>query len=326
MAKQRPFTYTSAFESVRQVGALISPHDLRYVSELPEAGPQLPFVLHLSCMVLFTPQIPYLAQKILEKIGVECPILGGPETCCGTLHNHFGDTDLELQTAKTGIASIRRGKPTTVLSICPDCDESFNKHAPKRSGFHVSNLSELLLDRLDDLAPLMKPLNRTVALHFHDCNDMRLADAKNIRRILEAVPGLKIVDTEHSRGPGVHCNILGPMSPADQAAMFEEALAKGADTIAVPYHSCHRQHLVLQLKYPVEVVHYFELVAEALGIPFDDPQKELRLLDDIEAALDKLQPRIDQLGYNREEVRPLLEWGVYNWPSPTTDIGNRVYE
>jgi Fe-S oxidoreductase len=316
MAKQRPFTYTSAFESVRQVGALIAPEDLHYVGELPENGPQLPFVLHLSCMVLFTPQIPFLAQQILGRLGIDCPILGGPETCCGTLHNHFGDTALEQQAAKTGIASIRRAKPTTVLSICPDCDESFNKHTPPRNTFKVSNLSELLLDKLDQLKPLMKPVNRRVILHFHDVNEMRAQDAKNILRILEAIPGLTVVPAEHARGPGVHCNILGPMLPENQTAMFEEAMEKGADTIVVPYHSCHRQHLVMELKYPVAVHHYFELVAMALDIPFEDPHKHLRLLDDIEVALDELQPKIDALGYSRDEVRPLLQWGIYNWASP----------
>ena len=319
MTDQRAFTYTSAFESVRQIGSLIAPDGLKYVSELPVGGPQLPFVLHLSCMVLFTPQIPYLAQKILGRLGIDCPILGGPETCCGTLHNHFGDTSLEQQAAKTGIASIRRAKPTTVLSICPDCDESFNKHATPKSAFSVSNVSELLIDKLDALKALMKPIHRKVVLHYHDCNEIRARDARNIRHILEAIPGLTIVPALKACGPGVHCNILGPMMPQAQSDMFEEAIALGADAIIVPYHSCHRQHLVLELKYPVEVHHYFDLVAMALDIPFEDPHKDLRLLDDIETALDTLQPKIDQLGFNRDEVRPLLKWGVYNWPSPSRD-------
>jgi heterodisulfide reductase subunit D len=316
MTKQRAFTYTTAFESVRQVGALIAPKELKYVSELPEHGPRIPFLLHLSCMALFTPHIPFLAQRILRLIGIDCPILGGPETCCGTLHKHFGDTNLEVQTAKTGLSSIRRGRPTTVLSICPDCDESFRKHAPPKNTFMVENISELFVTHLETLKTLMHPIERRVIVHTHDANEMRRKDAANVIRILGAIPGVTILPSEHARGHGIHCNILGKMTPEDQAAMFAEAEKLGADAIVVPYHSCYRQHLVMELRSPISVNHYFELVAQALDVPFEEPHKKLRLLDDIEAALDELQPRIEELGYDRNKVRPLLEWGVYNWASP----------
>jgi heterodisulfide reductase subunit D len=319
MTKQRAFTYTTAFESVRQVGALIAPKELEYVSELPEDSAKVPFLLHLSCMALFTPHIPFLAQQILKRIGIDCPILGGPETCCGTLHQHFGDTRLEVQAAKSGLSSIRRGHPTTVLSICPDCDESFGRHAPSRNTFKVENISELLVTHLDAFAKLMRPINRRVIVHTHNVNERRRTDTANVIKIIEAIPGVTILPSEHAKGPGIHCNTLGPMSREGQAAMFAEAERLGADTIVVPYHSCYRQHLVMELRSSIRVNHYFELAAEALDVPFEESHKKLRLLDDIEAALDELEPRIEQLGYDRKEVRPLLEWGVYNWPSPTSE-------
>jgi heterodisulfide reductase subunit D len=318
MTKQRAFTYTTAFESVRQVGALIAPKELEYVSELPEHGSEIPFLLHLSCMALFTPHIPFLAQRILGRIGIDCPILGGPETCCGTLHKHFGDTTLETQTAKTGLSSIRRGRPTTVLSICPDCDESFRKHAPPKNAFKVENISGLFLTHLEALKTLMHPIDRRVVVHTHDVNEARRKDAANVAAILAEIPGVTVLASEHARGPGIHCNVLGRMAPEDQAAMFAEAERLGADAIVVPYHSCYRQHLVMELKSPVKVNHYFELIAQALDVPFEESHKKLRLLDDIDAALDELQPRIERLGYDREEVRVLLEWGVYNWASPAS--------
>jgi Fe-S oxidoreductase len=316
MPKRRDFTYTTAFESVRRVGALIAPKELKYMSELPENGADIPFLLHLSCMALFTPHIPFLAQQILAHIGIDCPILGGPETCCGTLHKHFGDTNLEVQAAKTGLSSIRRAHPTTVLSICPDCDESFGKHAPSKNTFRVENISELFVTHLDVLKALMHRVDRRVIVHTHDVNERRRKDAANVIRILEAIPGVTILASQHARGHGIHCNVLSQMSPEDQATMFAEAESLEADAIVVPYHSCYRQHLVMELKSPIKVHHYFELIAEALDVPFEESHKKLRLLDDIEAALDQLQPRMEQLGYDRNETRPLLRWGVYNWASP----------
>jgi Fe-S oxidoreductase len=310
MTKQRAFTYTTAFESVRQIGALIAPTELQYVSELPQNGAEIPFLLHLSCMALFTPHIPFLAQQILRRIGVDCPILGGPETCCGTLHKHFGDTKLEQQAAKSGLSNLRRGRPTTVLSICPDCDESFAKHTPSKNTFKVQNISQLFLTHLDALKKLMRPFDRRVVVHTHDVNEMRRKDAANVITILKAIPGLAVLPSQHAKGHGVHCNILGAMTLEDQAAMFAEAERLGADTIVVPYHSCYRQHLVMELRSPIKVNHYFELIADGLEVPFEETHKKLRLLDDIEKALDVLQPRIAQLGYDRDAVRPLLKWGV----------------
>jgi hypothetical protein len=38
------------------------------------------------------------------------------------------------------------------------------------------------------------------------------------------------------------------------------------------------------------------MVTEALDLSFEEPGKKLRLLDDIDAALDVLQRRFEQLG------------------------------
>jgi Fe-S oxidoreductase len=318
MTSRRAFTYTRNFESVRTIGALIAPKELEYVTELPENGPALPFLLHLSCNAWYTPHIPFLAQQILKRIGVDCPILGGPEVCCGHLHRHFGDASLELQTAKAGLADIRRARPTTVMSICPDCDDSFGRHIHSKSPFKVENMSALFVTHLEALRKVMQPINRRVIVHTHNVDEFRRRDAANVCKILAAIPGLAVLPSKHARGPKIHCSFLGSlMSPEDQAAMFAEAEELGADTIIVPYHSCYRQHLVMELRSPIKVNHHFELIAEALSMPFEQAHKKLRLLDDIEAALDELQPRMEQLGYNRNQVRPWVQHGVYNFPSPS---------
>jgi Fe-S oxidoreductase len=317
MTRQRPVTYSSNFEGVRKVGALIAPNELEYVTELRANGPTLPFLLHMSCNALFTPHIPFLAQQILKRIGIDCPILGGPEACCGTLHHHLGDTNLEAQTAKAGLASIRRARPTTVLSICPNCDDSFGKHAHAKETFKVENVAALFVTHLDVLKKVMHPIERRVIVHTHDVDERRRKDAANMSKIIESIPGLTVIPAEYARGPEIHCNYLvRPMTREDQAAMFAEAERMGADTIVVPYHSCYRQHIVMELESPIKVRHYFELIADALDVAFEETHKKLRLLDDVEAALDELQPRIDQLGYDRNEVRPLLERGIYTFPSP----------
>ena len=202
-------------------------------------------------------------------------------------------------------------RPKTVLSICPDCDEVFAEYRLKDSPFHHSNISELFVDHLEVLKARMQPINRRVVVHFHDINQSRQGDADRVLTILKAIPGLEILPAKHNHGPGIHCQTVHPMPPEDQAKMFAEAKELGAHALVVPYHSCYRQHVKMQLRYGVETHHYFSLLAMSLGIPFQEPFKELRLLDDVAAVMTALRPKIHAMGYREEVIRPFFEPAIF---------------
>jgi hypothetical protein len=182
---------------------------------------------------------------------------------------------------------------------------------PNPAPFHHSNVSELFVSHLDLLKPLMHRLDRRVVLHTHDHNDARVHDATNIETILRAIPGVEVLSAKHHRGPGAHCQILLPMAAEDQRAMFEEARALGADTLVMPYHSCYKQHLKMELQYPVRVEHYLTILGSSLGIEVEETYKQLRLLDDVDKTVQALKPRFSPLGYTAEQIRPLVEWAIY---------------
>src|SRR5665213_3523646 len=114
MAEQRP-SYSNVYETVRTIGRLLAPEDFHYLTEIPEEGSPSDLVIHLSCMAHYTPNVPQLAQRILAKLGLDALIVGGPENCCGELHKHFGDHDLERQTAKIVMSGFRRATPRKVV-------------------------------------------------------------------------------------------------------------------------------------------------------------------------------------------------------------------
>lgn len=74
--------------------------------------------------------------------------------------------------------------------------------------------------------------------------------------------------------------------------MFSEARELSADALVVPYHSCYRQQVKMQLKYGIESQHYFGLLAMSLGISFEEAFKQPRLLDSIDSAISALRPKI----------------------------------
>lgn len=304
--------YVQVFERTRVLGSVVQAKDFEFTTEPPMGMKAGPVVLHVSCQVHNVPHIPYLAQKILKALGIEFSTLGGPENCCGAFHWHFGDEAMEKQVANISLAAFQRVRTQTVLSLCPDCDYSFGRYHAKQHRFRHLNVSEIFVEHLDALKRLMvHPVRKKVILHYHTKDEMRARDAQNIRRLIEAVPGIEIIDAQKALGPGFHCQTVAPM-PADATAeMFEQARAMGADYLVVPYHSCYRQHCKMQLKYGVEVQYYLALVAMAIGIPFEEKFKELRLLDNIDLAMERLRPRIQELGHKEEDVRKYVQGVIY---------------
>jgi hypothetical protein len=308
----RKIPYTQVFERTRVLGSVVQAKDFEFVTEPPLGMKAAPVVLHVSCQVHNVPHIPYLAQKILKAMHVEFDTLGGPENCCGAFHRHFGDEDMERQVAQISLMAFQRIRTQRVLSLCPDCDYSFGRHTGRQHRFDHLNVSEIFVEQLYKLKPLMtRPVKKKVILHYHVHDELRRRDSGNVRRIIEAIPGIEIIETPKSLGPGLHCQTLAPM-PADATAeMFTHAKALGADYLVVNYHSCYRQHYKMQLQYGVEVQYYLGLVAMAMGLPFEEKFKELRLLDSVDKAMERLQPRIRELGHDEAEVRKYVQTVIY---------------
>ena len=309
MAKKIP--YVTVFERTRVLGDVIQTDGLHFRTELEPNETAEDLILHISCQVLNVPHVPYIAQKIMEKLELPFTTLGGPENCCGAYHWHFGDLDFEKQIAKISLNAFQRSKARRVLSLCPSCDDSFGRHKVKNHSFQQCNISEIFVEKLPQLRAMMTPVPARIVLHDHNIDETRRRNSENILAILSAIPGVEILPAKKAEGPGIGCQSVAPMPPDTTAAMFEEAKSLGADMIVMPYHSCYRQHCKMQLKFGMDVQHYLEILARALNIPFENKFRELRLLDNVDAAVDRLRPRIEQLGYRAEDVRRYVQAVIY---------------
>jgi len=309
VAKKIP--YTVVFERTRVLGSVIQPEGLHFKTELEPGERAEPLILHISCQVINVPHVAYLSQKIMEKMGLTFTTLGGPENCCGAYQWHFGDFDLEKQIAKISLGAFQRSTARTVVSICPSCDDSFGRHKVASHTFRHCNIADIFVERLEELKPMMKPVPCRIVLHDHDVDEIRRRNSANVRKVLDAIPGVEILPAKKHMGPGIGCQSVAPMPPEDTAIMFKEAADLKADYMVVPYHSCYRQHCKMQLQFGVEVEHYLSIMAKSLGIPYEEKFKELRLLDSVDAAVERLRPRIQKLGYKEEEVRKYVAAVIY---------------
>jgi heterodisulfide reductase subunit D len=304
-------TYTTLFRTGRVLGDLLKRPEFSWVTEPRLALKEADWVIHQSCNAAFTPFIADVTQQALALVGQKVPVIGGSESCCGEFHVHFGDQDLGEIAARKAQQGFTVARPRTVVSICPDCDSIFEKMALADRKYACANISSLIVEMLPVLVPLMKPLRKKVILHSHHATALTRNDAVNMEKILSAIPGLEIIPAQKSDGPGVHCQTVKPMHPDDQAAMFKEARERGADAIAVPYHSCYRQHIKMQLGYGVETCHYIALLGQALGLEVYEEFKRLRLLDDVDAVTREMIERAPPGRYAYDDMKSVVARGIF---------------
>lgn len=309
--------YAKTFGASRNLGRIIAPKGLSYHMDPPSDLAPGSIVLHFSCNTLTVPHIPFLAQKIMEKMGLEFATVGGPENCCGAPQWVNRDDDLEKQVATLTLNSFRKMKPIQVASTCPDCDIHFQLHRRRQHKFQHLNLAEMLGEHLSRLKELMKfPVKRRVALHVHEDGEGRQRDAESVHRLMGVVPGLEVVETDKTNGLGNHCLANFPryeptIYPEITKAMFTELNEKKIESLIVPYHGCYRQHCKRELEYGVEVQHYLEIIAQSMGVEFENPFKDLRMLDSVDAAMEKLRPRLEALGYFEDQIREMVQYSIY---------------
>lgn len=312
------WTYVMSHEDDRIMEKLLSgTHEVVYEIDPPVRPAPGSTVLHFSCNTLSIPHICYLIEDVFKAMQLEFLALGGPENCCGAPQWAFGDEQLGSQTASLVLGTFQRTKATYVVSTCPDCDIIFQMYRKKRHTFTQLNVIEFLAQHLDQLKSLLvHPVNKRVIIHAHNDSEMRKRDAQAMRDVLSCIPGLEILDAKSADGVGNHCLVdtgkyKSTLFEPIVKKMFDEAVELKADTIIVPYHGCYRQHCKRQLQYGVEVSHYISLIAASIGLGFEEKFKELRMLDDIDVALDRVKDVGHDAGYTDDEMRRAFKSKLY---------------
>ena len=304
-------TYTSFFRNGRVLGDLLKRPGFEWVTEARHAKRGSDWLIHQSCNAAFTPFVADIVQQALALIGQDVPVIGGSENCCGEIQYILGDTDLGDMAARKAQQGFSILKPKTLISICPDCDFIFSQKPIAKRTYNNANISSLVVEILPLLKPLMKPIHKRVVFHRHSFTEFARQDASNLKIILEAIPGIVILDTKLSEGPGLHCQTTKPMPPEDQLAMFKEAKRLKADALVVPYHSCYRQHCKMQLSHGVETVHYVALLGESLGLKVHEEFKLLRMLNDVDVVAERLIARLPENKISHDDMRAIVTRSIF---------------
>jgi len=198
--------------------------DLKIKDALKEHPEVLYFV---GCTAAYDPNIRGMAldtATVLGKAGVDLGTLGNDEGCCGSTLMRVGLADVARGAVLRNIERFEKSGCGTIVTSCAGCYKTIKQDYPKfgKVGARVLHTSQLVWELIDSgKLRLTKPVPCTVTFHdpCHLGRHNRLFEEP--RKILESIPGVKLVEMERNREEARCCGAGGGVKTA-----FPEVAAK----------------------------------------------------------------------------------------------------
>ncbi|MBL8674006.1 MAG: (Fe-S)-binding protein, partial [Rhodospirillales bacterium] len=192
--------FRSMSQAVRLLGAMQLPSETLSRVLAPVETRHAEVLFYTGCNVLRTPHIVLNVMDILDTLGVDFDVVGGPSHCCGVYQ--FLEADLPTY-ERVGHRTFERfGKSGAkqVLTWCPTCTKNFDELEadPAPPSFDLAHISEVLAASLDRLRPAFVDLPpRRAVIHEHQGIG---ASLESVRALIRAVPNLTVVDFPQDSG------------------------------------------------------------------------------------------------------------------------------
>jgi Fe-S oxidoreductase/nitrate reductase gamma subunit len=212
--------------------------------------PAVEYLFYVGCAGSFDDRgkkVSAAFAKILNAAGVSFGILGTEEGCCGDSAMRGGNEYLYQTLAQANIEVMNNYKVKKIITTCPHGYNALKKDYPNFGGvFEVHHHTEIIAELIAKRKIVLKKPVAGVFTYHDSCFLGRyngIYDAP--RRILEAVPGLKLVEMERKRAKGFCCGAGGARMWMEEDIgerinnmRTDQAIATGAETIAVGCPLC----------------------------------------------------------------------------------------
>jgi Fe-S oxidoreductase len=290
----------------------VKPGTERWITVVPESPPQADFVLFLGCNILMMPDKVDTILDILAKVGLNVPVVGGTELCCGEVDLLAGDPDAADRLLRGLVEALARFHPKEVILWCGGCYSKLFHTAPDLVDvpFRCRHLSSFLLDHLDKLS-FQQPVKATVAIHDPCTLGRVMGEYEPVRQLLRAIPGLQLVEMAKCRGDAGCCGSTShgtapELATALMQRVLREAAATGATRLATICQGCQRRFGREEVNHSFRVESFITLVGEALGIRHDDRLKRYAQYRDPDRVIAECEPFIAASDYPRDELERLV--------------------
>jgi Fe-S oxidoreductase len=185
--------------------------------------------------------------RVLKAAGVEYGVLGEAETCCGDPARRAGN-DFQFQLmAEQNIELFKSHDIREIVTSCPHCYNTLKHEYPKYGGeFKVIHYTQLIADLIGQgKLTLSNGVNGKITYHDPCYLGRYNSVYQEPRRVLQAIPKMRLEEMERSRDTGFCCGGGGglmwieeqPGTTKISHMRIEDVIKTGAETVvtACPY-------------------------------------------------------------------------------------------
>jgi Fe-S oxidoreductase len=232
------------------------------------------------CVPSYDPDVKTVARAtaiIFNKLGLDYGLMSTEARCCGESIRKAGYEDTFQSLAQNNINLFNSYGVKNIVVSSPHCYHTFKNEYPDLGGdFQVLHITQYLASLIDQGKLKFSKEVKKKVIYSDPCY---LGRHNNIydepRKVLESIPGVELMEFPDSREEALCCGGGGgriwmdtPKGQRFSDIRVEQALEKGADTIAVacPYCFLNYRDSVLSLgkSEVIEVKDISEIVAEAM--------------------------------------------------------------
>jgi Fe-S oxidoreductase len=212
--------------------------------------PAVEYLFYVGCSGSFDDRgkkVSAALAKILKAAGVSFGILGTEEGCCGDSAMRGGNEYLYQTLAQVNIGVMKGYNVRKIITTCPHGYNALKKGYPNFGGeFEVYHHTEIIADLIaEGKIVLKKPVEGLFTYHDSCFLGRYNAIYDQPRRILRAVPGLKLTEMERTLAKSFCCGAGGARMWMEEDIgerinnmRTDQAIAAGADKVAVGCPFC----------------------------------------------------------------------------------------
>jgi heterodisulfide reductase subunit D len=212
--------------------------------------------------------------EILNRCGVE-PVVSNDERCCGHDALWNGNVETFTRLARLNLDIIRSSGAKQVVFSCPEGYHTFKNIYPAyfgELGFEPVHILDFLAKKREAGDIEFKDSEKK-NVTFHDpCRLGRMAGIFDApRRLIEAMPGLELIEMTRSRENGVCCGTSGWMNCSScskkiQMERLTEAMDTGASTLVTACPKCQIHFRCAKSAYQldIEIADLYDLLVEQM--------------------------------------------------------------